>query len=713
MMKKVVTYIVLSVLLVMGAASCVEPLPEWQEPVPEIADDALVTLTFGAPAEVSTKALGEKPQNLESMHVFLFNKDGMLLVAKPARFVSVTDNGRENKSHWSVDLPMGTAERRIHFVANLGTNYTPPTTGSEMAIMRPLTTSGGRDAYWQCKKLPNGISAYQYDGSGRYSYRDPASGEKTTVNVEAVTGYQSKAADNSWYIYEYEDAEGFTHQITVNEGDYITVRGWKVLDGTALYASEPTSDAVEWVPMVRNFAEIRVMSNTGSNFQISEAVLINTPKAGFVVPFDDRESQNKILQKYLDAEEVQEAGVWKANFDYADILATGYPATIPGAGIETFAPDGPPANTVVQKDADGVVKLFMYERGIPTADATAVLVHGRNTTSNKDLWYKIELLDADGNFFPVYRDIIYDIKINSINSTDEHTTMLDAFNSAPVGDISSSPETKTLTHIDDGKGLELWVEYIDYTSMESTSSDVRLLYKFTYTKNGTTTNLNNKVTLELNGYGSSIQPAVTAVTTASENYSGTDTPDSQTGWRLATVTVAGVGQNMKHSYIHVSGTMTPSDVTNGYLRTLYRNVDYRVLPKQDFELATKGLVSDGVRQRTTLTIKLPPNVLGYSVFPMTLLIEAENNCLTPVTENIPVETGTSAFDSSHNTFYFLMTINYSDYQANIDNPVFTCTFETTKTSGNATQIRVSDRMGLFNPGTVALQVGTDSTYPTP
>ena len=356
----------------------------------------------------------------------------------------------------------------------------------------------------------------------------------------------------------------------------------------------------------------------------------------------------------------------------------------------------------------------MYERGIPSASATAILVHGTRdpgTANAKSLWYKIEITDKSGDFFPIYRDCTYDIKINSINSTDEFTTMEDAFKAAPAGGISSSPETATLTRIDDGKGLELWVEYIDYISMDEDESTARLLYKFTYKSGGTTTNLNDHVALTLNGYGSSIQPAVTAVTTASENYSGTDTPDSQTGWRLATVTVAGVGQNMKHSFVRVTGAVTPSDAP-GYLKTLRRDVDFRVLPKQNFELSTTGLGSDTMEQQTTLTIKLPPNVLGYSVFPLTLRIESQNNCLTPVTEDIPVETGPSAFNAGENTFYFLMTISYSAYKANIDNPVFTCVFKTTKAGGNApTQIRVTDRNGLFNPGTVALQVGTDAAAP--
>ena len=100
-----------------------------------------------------------------------------------------------------------------------------------------------------------------------------------------------------------------------------------------------------------------------------------------------------------------------------------------------------------------------------------------------------------------------------------------------------------------------------------------------------------------------------------------------------------------------------------------------------------------MNQAATVKIQLPAN-LGYSVFPLTLMIEASNNCLTP-TENLNVETGKSLADGTTNTFYFLRTISYSEYEASTT-LVFDCHFKTTKASGNVpATIYVKDKNDRF------------------
>lgn len=664
----------LLVALLLGVSSCVYSLDEkWQEPQPQIPDDALVSLTFGVPAEPSTKAFGVNP-TISSMHIFLFDEAGLLLAAKSATaFGAVTENGSAHTSYWTVDLPMGAGERRLHFVANLGADYVPPASGSEVSVMRSLTTTGGVDAYWQ-RRVISGITAYKYDGSGSYTYVNPANGEEQTIPVESVPGFRSKSGTT--YTYQYVDIEGETRTMTVNQGDYITRTGTKSLDGTGLFASKATTDAVRNIPLVRNFARIKISSDAQSNFQLEKAVLINTPISGFVVPYDDRSGQNKFSSVYMDA------GTTVPTFD--NVFASGYPGSMPGDGVNTVMP----AESAAQSVSGGEVTMFMYERGIPTQNASAILVYGQlyvNNVNKGKRWFKIDITNDNGEYVPIYRDCIYDMKIKSINGSEGYGSLEDAFGASSLGDITSSPETATLTRVDDGKGLQLWVEYIDYTSTSTSTTQVRLLYKFTYNNS----NLNGNVTMDVRGY-TGTDPAVTGVTISTANYTGTDTPDSSTGWRQATVTLDGVGQNLKRSYIHVEGTRN--------YKTLSRDVTFRVLPKQNFTLVATP-VSDEANQQTTLTITLPPNVLGYSVFPLTLMIEAKNNCLTPV-DNLTVETGKSAFDSNRNTFYFLKTISYSEYQAN---NVFQCRFKTTKTSGNVpTQIRVTDKRNLFNPGTVDL-----------
>lgn len=95
------------------------------------------------------------------------------------------------------------------------------------------------------------------------------------------------------------------------------------------------------------------------------------------------------------------------------------------------------------------------------------------------------------------------------------------------------------------------------------------------------------------------------------------------------------------------------------------------------------------------------------MFPLTLKIEAEDNNLTP-SDNLTVETGPSSFDSKGNTYYFLKTISYTEYQALASASYqVTCAFQTTKATGKTpvTKIRVTeklqedaDRESLFKEG---------------
>ena len=711
------------------AASCVEPLGydvlKEQAEADQAFEGKPVTITFGVGSnDPATKALTELP-DIRSMHVFMFNAEGILVDAERATFDPVTANGESNKKRWTVHLAMGTAERHLHFVANLDTldqsgtkEYKLPTTGSEVALIRSLISTGGDDAYWQRIVLPEnvGVGAYKYDGTGQYQYTSPNDGSIHTVAVENIGGFISKSgtSPNISYVYYDEEAQ---MDITVNRGDYITTAGAKVISGTGLYASEATAEYVQMIPLIRNFARIRIMSATTSNFQITRAALINVPKAGYIAPYDDAagSDHNHFVDDYMPDCSVRPPVAPVLSREIID--NSGYPATIPAVGLNTDLP----TEFTTASAAGGMQTaiLYMYERGIPEENATAILVEG-TLDGTAGRWFKIDVVNTDGDYFPIYRDFTYDITINSINGTSGYATAQAAFENAAVGDISSSPDTKTLARIDDGKGLELWVEYIDYTSVSTAASSPRLLYKFTYTdpNTHTVTNLSNTVTLSTNsyqGYGAAIATAEPFSTPAP--YGGTDTPDSQTGWYITTVNLNAAGSNLLKTDLHVSGSVESGGGVVSYSKTLSRDITYRVMPKQNLTLHTTGLSSANTLGATTELSITMPNILGYSAFPLVLKIEALDNNLNPViAANLPVDSGASAFgvSGSGRSFYFLKTISYAEYELLVEagQPcTFTATFATTQGGtgvNNATWLAVSDVGGYFNTAFVQVKVGNDS-----
>ncbi len=718
-MKRI--FFIVQLVLLLIVASCVEPIARLQNPFVKPVEEGMpVRVTFGVTTtDVQTKVLAERP-DIRSLHVFLFNAQGVLLAAEKAKYTPIPNNapnsgnGPQNAQPWSVNLPMGTAERHLHFVANLGEDYELPEVGSEVSIIRSLETTNGVDAYWQRVVLPEGtgIGAYTYNGTGYYVYVNSATGEARSVeiNAENIFGFISKTGESPNISYTYRDPSGVV--FTVNPGDYINVNGLKIINGEGLYASQNTSDEVKAIPLIRNFARIRVSSAATSNFTLTRAVLVNVPVAGYIAAYDDRDGHNRFVAGYM------AAGTTPP--DRAAIEASGYPATIPsnsGTGITNGIVTTLPAESTFTTAVNHSATLYMYERGVPDDHATAILVGGTMTGVQGTRWFKIDVAKTTGEHFPIYRDFTYDFTIESINGTSGYDTPQKAFDNAAVGDISSSPETKTLSRIDDGRGLSLWVEYIDYTSTKSTVSQVRLLYKFVYTSGNQTRNLSSTVELSLNpysGYGAAVSSFTNPVAyTRPAGQTVWDTPDGQDGWYVTTVSLPTAGSNLLKSDIHVEGTVESGDGGGliSYSKTLSRNVTFRVMPKQDLKLHFEhGLQSDSFEQEETLIITLPENTLGYSMFPLDLKIEALDDNLNPADdENLAVESGPSNFHANNNNFYFIKSVPFSQYDPdNGGSNVVTVSFKTIKTSGNATWLCVSDRAGNFNPAFIQLKVDQET-----
>lgn len=621
-MKKILQ-ILFAFALLLGAISCTDLLdevlrgrsaiPGGDAAISEFPEGARLTLGFNVPMSIPTKAMTETP-DIRTIHVFVFSSsdvssNGALLEVQKAELGGLVDKNAiqdfENNgaitnatdetvlARWSVDLMMGRGTRRLHFVANLPEDYQIPEVGTaEFSVLRSITTTGGEVAYWQMVEVENGILAYTYDGTENYQYVNN-NGVLTSNAVSNVPGYVAgsySSAEGGSYQYKRANSSGELITYDVGKGDYITTEGLKVLDGGGYYASLDLSRAVNLIPLIRNFARIKVTTTSSSNFRLIKAILINTPESGYVAPFDD--ASNNFVEAY------RKAGTTK--LEHATILATGYPATIPGNSIVDGQPDEDDAIPAVS-NSDNTAEslyLYMYERGIPTRKATAMLVYG-TLTGHGDRWLKIEISDSDGSFFPIYRDFTYDVEIKSISGTEGYEEMEDAFNNPAIGDISNSPETATLTRIDDGNGLTLWVEYIDYTSTSTTGGNVRLLYKFYKGNNNYT---EDNVTLRIDPV-TGRTPAIssTSTTLTGTAYSGTaDTPDGQGGWFVVQVPLAGMDQDgiTKVSTLHVEGKLDA--------KTMFRDVSYSVLPKQDLTLSATPLASENAGETTTLSVTLPP-----------------------------------------------------------------------------------------------------------
>lgn len=677
-MKKYI-YILGAALLAFACSQEQPYEPELMDLDPE--DGPKVTVEFSLPP--ATKGTMAHDPEISTIHVAVFNKAGILkqfeeaVLTQPENVV----NG-ENPSgnpRYSVELTMSATKRILHFIADSPVTSIEELaalggTSGEAAVLNAITTSGTDCAYWQRVELDK-VDAYTYQGG---EYRTPDGGV-----------YGSAGATS------YVDVNG----VTVNKGDYIKRDGTKILDGTGYFQSQAVADKVASIALVRNFAEITVVANTTtSNFTPRKFALLNVPKAGYVAPYDTDKSE--FVSAYLNPPA-------SGGLTHSDVKASGYSGTMVG-NVNSELP-----TTFIDLTGadDSKKKAYMYERPVPTIrqPATCIIVGGDYddpgavTGTDGLTWFKIEITDEEGDYFPFYRGVSYLFKIGSISGSRGYMSPEEAYDAPAIGDVSNSVETASLEQINDGKGTTLWVEYTDHVA---TSGGTKTLYYTMYyqaTAGGTISYLNDGLSLSVShpdeNYKAILDQTVTGVEyTGTGDQAGLPTPPStDREWMVATVNLDGIGDRTKYSILHVEGASHAG-------KKMSRDVNYRVMGTQEFkngshELSATSLENENAGQQTTLTIYLP-NDLGMSMFPLVLRIEAQNGNYTTV-DGLPVESGPSLFGGGKNAFYFLKTINYTDYYnavTGLTTTKFQTKFKTTRdgtTSAagtNATDFRVLDKV---------------------
>ena len=680
-MKKYI-YILTATLL---ATACARGLDPVQGPDSEPADGPKVTVEFSVPMPVQTKAGMAHAPEIETIHVAVFNRSGILKEFAPATLTNAASvvNGDGEGSYtakYTVDLTMSASPRILHFIANSPvTSYAALTTTSgEDNVIQSLITKNGAAAYWQRFELDK-IDAYTYQG-GVYEAPDGR-----TYGEPGGTKYQCEVPTGSG-----------TKTVWVNVGDYIKRDGTKIVDDTGYFASNELSDALKLIPFIRNFAEITVTSTEDSNFTITEIGIGNTVNAGFVAPYDVK--QRRFAPVYTGA---------KGPLSHSAIVEDGYAGSLPAeATIKRTLPE--------TEAFTGSWTTWLYERPKSSKNSTSLLIGGtfKNGEADGTRYFKIELTDPNGAYFPIYSGVAYNIQIGKITGSTGKKTAAKAWSSPAIGDVSSSAETRTLEQISDGRGTTLWVEYIDYISTDAKTQETDHIYADIYytmyylpapTEDDpnpdpeylwddldlTVTHSQNPAIVEVPGTESGGEP-VPAITIADGTFT-TGTPDASKEWKKATVELNGSGDINLKSTLTVMG-LTPEE------KPMSRDVTYRVMGTQKFQgFSASNLPNQTIGQTTTLTIKLPAD-LGYSMFPLILKIEAQNGAFNS-SEGLPVEYGPSLFDPDHNSFYFLKTIEYSEYynaETEETKQEYTCTFKTTRTGtaadSNATTFAVIDKV---------------------
>lgn len=655
--------------LLMGLISC---QPEMFNGETGKADTVEVTISvaFPEPIEVATKArMSDGPlADAFDIHLCLFGPgEGYVQNWIDATDITYTE---DPVTHYVTGgtfkalLPITSDRRTVHIIANPPASVNPTTSDYIDNVMEKMVTKRNTDdecSYWQQIILPNGIQAKEGTGSAT----------------------QLPKAD------------------------------------------DVTTAAFNNVHLLRNFAKIVVTSPDPSDenyeyFEVKRWTLINVPTMGYVAPYTGNKN-NRFPSGYLnDFLKLNPTGPEL----YAQLTGTNegqdnYPGYMPPEATidETFPGDPDTTEDIYVGRGE---PLFMYERPLPGAGKTqtAVLIEvefkeghsiyreGQNNT----YWYKIEVLDNHAAYVPFLRDIVYTLRIKGLPEPGE-TTALAAFNGAYYGNISASLETAGLSDLSNGTSL-IHVDRLDYTFL---NGEVNMILTKEGTESGTPAQFYFKPNVAETATYWQTTSGVCVIDVEKKDIADYDpavTAFSVSSGGVITVTLAETGTAMKKSIIRVSGRV---DDTNA--KALYRDITITLMQTQNFAHGENQTVIEnaatvnvnGVENPVKFALYLPEG-LGYSVFPVQVRIEAEQNSLSAITPDLPVKIGPSVFNAAKNTYFFIYTINYSDYcKLNPQTKKYEYTYDyhftmyTSKRGDNSTQISISDLDGNFNEKILTLQ----------
>lgn len=669
-------------------------------------EGATVELVFGIPTPPQTRGeMGDQPI-LDDLHVAVFDGSGSLREYAPAeRFDKATINGSAGKQYFKVELKLRNSESHLHFIVN-GPESSGP--GMEANLLKQWVTEYPNAAYWQRIVLPDGVTAYSFS---RYKSKDTpwAAGDKIYFYYEVISETEIAHISKAYYeAYHTSDSDPYKVAIyeiqfngnrpyyndglnIVNVGDYVNAKGEKILDGTGYFQSASITDAVASVPLVRNFARIKIRAGSGGNFTPTEYYLMNIPDKGTIAPYSEAvggvasvySASNYYTSQYdpddPDAEPIEP--YWETANPAIFVLTEGetenhselmtalnggrYPATMPASANLIQKPSDVTKNesnqNVLPTDDEGhvtwtkysvapagttvdnVPSAFMFERGLPTKnqDPTYLLIGGTLQGHSEQRWFKVELTNRDGQYIRIFRDVTYFLEIGQVNGSEGYASAADAAVGLSVSDVSNSLATQNLEQVSDGKSpsTTMWVSYIDYVGNRPGGEAKEILYKV-YTSEGALDpeiSGESRYTLVAEGDCFELENGEPKIV---ENGSGFTGPDGQSDWCKATVYLKAPATDgtISHGTLKISGITEEGErLENG--KSLSREVKYHVMGIQDLTLSATPLATEAAGERTKLSITLPRN-LGYSMFPLVLRIEAEKGNLNPVNavddNNVPI-----------------------------------------------------------------------------
>ena len=409
-----------------------------------------------------------------------------------------------------------------------------------------------------------------------------------------------------------------------------------------------TKALLSHVALIRNFAKITVSANA-DDFTLVGFYTMNTMDKGMTAAYN--RNTGKFIESYQNysAEELIDDLSYNANVPITASLKTGL-------------------STLVEVDGAGFGSSFLFEREKPTADPTYVIIAGKYSGKKHDpsitgpTYYKIDLRDEKGSYFPFLRNFNYQINIYEVNKDGYATPEEAAYSASSSADISTSIEAKDLTNISDGTSRM----FVDYTEMILIgNNDCVFRYKYIPDLSwgdeagvARIFNGNDYVALSLEDPGINGH-ALTNVFDVAET-------DDEDGYRKVTVHPTEITDAIKSSVVKIIGSypggQTEHDGKKVDIAPIQRAISFTLRDSLALQVSCNPAdIQKQIGQDLSVFLKIEDG-LSSSIFSLDFYLEAEKLSLT--SDELPVRSQKSIIPgNTEPAFQFLKTITWAEYEA--------------------------------------------------
>ena len=455
------------------------------------------------------------------------------------------------------------------------------------------------------------------------------------------------------------------------------------------------------IPMIRNFAKVKVTADPIANFTLIGYKVFDVPVYGTIAPF------NNNTPDYITVD-----GADQINFnrfaDYASAVLHPRPYTWL-ANDNNYYGFMPP---VIEYDNlssyytaagdDNVEWLdesesdYLYECSYrPDRNPFIIL---KATYQGTPCYYKADFVFDGENgteYYNILRNFQYSLNITGVSGPGS-ATVYDAVNSIALNNFESSTLSQELTNI----ALDESRLYVNKTDVMITSSNSFTMYVKSRTGSDFATDDNANITAEIRepiSGGFIVSDASAQISIAASN----ETSGVYEGWRKVTVTVYDPS-NLQQ------GEVWKQAIVFKNASGLTRTVNLTLRKPFPLKVDIQDVVAGTADTECELKFSIPAGLTVYR-FPMYFTIEQEENTLYPKAladgayEFLTVETGPTRIpDNTGNTYYYIRKVTWDEYsskEADVNGiKEFSCYFKTLK-AASATTVWVIPEEGndFFDP----------------